>query len=94
MEDTKVTIKFKYTGDGLKLLSGEVVSGFLLFDEEGQVNCTAKIINSNTIEVSTENVVMGSVVGFGYGLDHDGSVQKANVANSLDYPLPAFKIIK
>ena len=94
LEDTKVTIKFKYTGDGLKLLSGEVVSGFLLFDEEGQVNCTAKIINSNTIEVSTENVVMGSVVGFGYGLDHDGSVQKANVANSLDYPLPAFKIIK
>lgn len=88
--DTSVVIDFKYVGDGLKLLQGDMLNGFIVFDELGPIKCSAELIDSDTVRLSSDF----TIVGIGYGLEQDASPSKANLANSIGYPLPAFKIFK
>lgn len=92
-EETSVLIDFKYIGDGLKLLEGNTLSGFELYDELGAAECKAELIDSNTVRL-TPTIVMDEIIGFGYGMEQDASPAKANLANSLGYPMPAVKILK
>ena len=92
-ENTSVLIDFKYIGDGLKLLEGDTLVGFVLYDELGAAACKAELIDSNTIKL-TPTVIMDSIIGFGYGMEQDASPTKANLANSIGFPMPAMKILK
>lgn len=54
------------------------------------LECTAELIDSDTIKLLADFTI--AVIG--YGLDLDGSSDKANLTNSNSYPLPTFKIFK
>ena len=90
-EDNSVIIDFKYVGDGLKLLSGDEVSGFTAYDEHGGIaGNSAELVDFNTVKIITTS----PAVSVGYGMFPEGTIKKANIGNSSDYPAPAFKIDK
>ena len=89
-EDNSVTIDFKYVGDGLKLLDGDILLGFQIYDEFGLTYCDSEIIDKDTVKITADE----KIFGIAYGMTHNASVEDANLGNSLGYPLPAFEIKK
>ena len=84
----------KASSRGITPVPTKEIKGFVIYDEIGELQCDAKLIDSHTIELTTDKIIENSIVGIGYGLEHNGSSGKANIANSIGYPLPAFKIEK
>lgn len=89
-EDNSVTIDFKYVGDGLKLLDGDILLGFQIYDEFGLTHCDSELIDKDTVKITADE----KIFGIAYGMTHNASVEDANLGNSLGYPLPAFEIKK
>lgn len=89
-EGESVLVEFKYVGDGLKLLDGDELCGFQVYDELGITYCDAEIIDKNTVKITADFEIIGIV----YAMEHNASLDKANLGNSIDYPAPAFEIMK
>lgn len=86
-----VVIDYQYVGDGLKLLTGNTVLGFTAYNAGGDtVSCTAELLDGDTIKITASE----ELSAIGYGMFQDGYPEKANVASSVGFPSPAFKINK
>lgn len=89
-EETSVLVDFKYVGDGLKILDGDKLLGFQVYDEYGLTYCDAEIIDKDTVKITADD----TIIGIAYGMTHNAAIDQANLGNSIGYTLPAFEIMK
>lgn len=81
-EADKITVEFEYSGEGLKLRSGNEVLGFILAGEDGQFYAAkGKIIAPNRVEIS--HPMVESPVEIRYARADNSEV---NLYNNSDLP--------
>ncbi len=93
-QSKKAIVDFSFVGDGLKTVGdSDEVLGFFVVSKDGiKAKTKAKIIDKDTIEVEIGEGMMYD--GIGYGLDHGGLADSANVTNSEGNALVAFSNLK
>ena len=86
-----VKISFNYVGDGLKIMAGNLLTGFEVQNECGSFEpANAQIVDKDTV------VILGvqKPIAVRYAHMHLAYIENANLGNSEGLPAPAFKKIK
>ena len=86
-----ILVDFDYVGDGLKLLEGNTLEGFVVLDEAGNnIACAAEITDKNTIKIT----VSGEAATLQFAMFPNATLEFANLGNSEGLPVPTFEISK
>ncbi len=84
--DGKISLRFEHVGDGLKA-KGEKLTGFALAGEDRKfVFADAKIVGSDTVEVSSDEVARPVAVRYAWASNPD-----AGLVNSAGLPASPFR---
>ena len=84
-------IDFGYVGEGLKILEGIELKGFVVLDKDRKVITDAVVISDNdTVKIS----VSGEAAIVQFAMIPNAKISLANLGNSEGLPAPGFEISK
>ncbi|MEM1013397.1 MAG: sialate O-acetylesterase [Planctomycetota bacterium] len=87
-DDGSVRLTYDHVGDGLRLLEGDDVLGFVLVDADGKTHdATAQLVGPDSIVLSAEGVTEPALVRYAFS-----PAPAVNLVNSEDLPAVPFEM--